>query len=124
MGSNNIYISREELDYAIHNIYTIKDLSLYFNTDSNQIYKFLKEYDLKEERIKISKEHAKIIKSQKFIGKKFNKLTVIREGEPVIRKNGRKRPMWVCRCDCGNYSIVDEYKLVSGGYKKLWMFGF
>jgi len=41
-------------------------------------------------------------------GRKFGKLTVIKEAE---KKNGKTH--WFCLCECGNKSIVDGYKLKS-----------
>ena len=44
--------------------------------------------------------------------KKFNKLTVI---DFAYNKNGRT--YWKCRCDCGNITIVEAYKLKIGHTK-------
>ena len=44
--------------------------------------------------------------------KKFNKLTVI---DFAYNKNGRT--YWKCKCDCGNITIVEAYKLKTGHTK-------
>lgn len=51
-------------------------------------------------------------------GKKFGRLTVIKESDPQIRKDkkGRKK-MWLCKCDCGNEHIVSQDLLVGGHTK-------
>jgi hypothetical protein len=46
------------------------------------------------------------------VGKKFNKLTVIKWDS--IKNHGS---MWYCLCDCGNTAIVRGYQLVNGGTK-------
>lgn len=50
-------------------------------------------------------------------GQKFGKLTVIRRGESRITPSGKPRVCWVCRCDCGNETIVDAQKLKVGHTK-------
>lgn len=35
-------------------------------------------------------------------GRKFGRLTVISRAEDHVQKNGRRRTMWLCRCDCGS----------------------
>lgn len=40
---------------------------------------------------------------------KFGRLTVVER----IEKNG-KRNYWLCKCDCGNISVVETFKLKSG----------
>lgn len=50
---------------------------------------------------------------QNLAGKKFGRLTPIAE-------NGRskyKSVLWLCKCDCGNYPIVDSRRLNSGNTK-------
>ena len=54
-------------------------------------------------------------KKLELVGQKFNRLTVIKEGEPkkyYDKSSGRyiTRSMWWCKCDCGNEDLV----LVSG----------
>lgn len=39
-------------------------------------------------------------------GERFGKLTVIERANDYIYKNGRHRSRWICRCDCGNTTIV------------------
>ena len=35
-------------------------------------------------------------------GKRFGKLVVIKRNGTLIRKNGNKKALWLCKCDCGN----------------------
>lgn len=47
------------------------------------------------------------------IGRKFNRLTVIdRDGA-----NRQGKPMWLCRCDCGNMTTVSDGSLKTGSTK-------
>lgn len=48
------------------------------------------------------------------IGKRFGKLTVIKEVEPIIRKSGKPVRQWLCQCDCGNQVIVQHTYLTTG----------
>ncbi len=41
-----------------------------------------------------------------YVGRRFGKLTVVSELEPRVDKNGRKRRVWLCRCDCGKMKPV------------------
>lgn len=50
-------------------------------------------------------------------GCKFGKLTVIQLAEPIISKSGTKRKRWICRCDCGNETIVLDQNLKNGTAK-------
>lgn len=51
-------------------------------------------------------------------GKKFNYLTVIKQEGFVVRDKGRKgNALWLCRCECGNTTIVDSSKIQSGRKK-------
>lgn len=46
-------------------------------------------------------------------GLRFNRLTVVRFGY----KTGRRRMLWLCKCDCGNEVLVDRSHLKSGHTK-------
>ena len=46
--------------------------------------------------------------------KRFGKLTVIKEVEPIIRKSGKPVRQWLCQCDCGNQVIVQHTYLTTG----------
>lgn len=46
-------------------------------------------------------------------GMKFNRLTVLKKSDKKIRG----KISWDCKCDCGNYTTVDTYKLKSGHTK-------
>lgn len=54
-------------------------------------------------------------------GFRYGKLTVIRQADSKYRKheNGRSYPinMWLCKCDCGNETIVSQSHLISGHTK-------
>ena len=47
-------------------------------------------------------------------GQRFGKLIVIKEGETRVTKGGRKIKTWICRCDCGNETVVVGSKLSFG----------
>ena len=47
-------------------------------------------------------------------GQRFNKLTVLDKAPPIFSKSGRKRLTWVCKCDCGNTTIVTASNLKHG----------
>lgn len=49
-------------------------------------------------------------KAQNLIGKQFGKLTVIKKTE--LRKDNR--PVWECKCICGNLTLVNSHELMSG----------
>lgn len=54
------------------------------------------------------------------IGDKVNELTVIRAGESRLRmKHGKLYPTkyWICRCNCGRETVVEDSKLKSGWTK-------
>ena len=55
------------------------------------------------------------------IGDKINKLTVIGEAEPRYfkHKNGKyySKKMWLCECECGGSTCVEDNKLKSGHTK-------
>ena len=63
------------------------------------------------------------------IGQKFNRLTVIKEGEPekyYNKKTGKymNRTRWWCKCDCGNENLilVVGANLKRGNPKVVWLF--
>jgi hypothetical protein len=51
------------------------------------------------------------------IGVKYGRLTIIKEVEPHIQPNGKKRRKFLCLCDCGNekYFLIENLK--DGGTK-------
>jgi len=51
------------------------------------------------------------------VEKKFGNFQVLKEVEPKIRNNGRKRRMVLCKCDCGKEKIVNLDSLLSGKSK-------
>lgn len=50
---------------------------------------------------------------EKWIGKKFGKLTVI-EPVRVVSNNGNSQWFWKIKCDCGNETIAKPYGLIKG----------
>ena len=54
---------------------------------------------------------------QNMIGKKFGKLTVIKRSGSHITPSGQKKPLWLCKCDCGNEKIVQSQDLKTGHTK-------
>lgn len=50
-------------------------------------------------------------------GDKFGKLTVIERAKNHIQPNGSSKIMWLCACDCGEFTIVSDDKLKSGHTK-------
>jgi hypothetical protein len=54
----------------------------------------------------------------KLIGKKFNKLTIIKYIGYILSKNGkRRRSGFQCECECGNLIVVQKDKIISGNKK-------
>ena len=43
-------------------------------------------------------------------GQKFNRLTVIKRSN----KNKNKKVYWLCKCECGNLTVVSSDKLKGG----------
>jgi hypothetical protein len=52
------------------------------------------------------------MKKENLLGRKFVRLLVIAEAEPV---GARRRSAWLCQCDCGNQKIVKTDELKGGG---------
>ena len=50
-------------------------------------------------------------------GKKFGFLTVIKRDKTHITAGGQRKVMWLCKCDCGNTTIVTSQDLKSGHTK-------
>ena len=48
-----------------------------------------------------------------YIGKRFGNLTVLEK----IRYSSTRSPLWKCRCDCGNFTLVRLDSLMSGSIK-------
>lgn len=55
-------------------------------------------------------------------GVKFNHLTVIKRAEDRIEPSGKKKIMWLCKCDCGKEIIVAGPNLKSGNTKSCGCF--
>lgn len=50
-------------------------------------------------------------------GKIFCRLTVIKRADDYISPNGHKITMWLCKCECGNYTMASKPTLDSGRKK-------
>ena len=45
-------------------------------------------------------------------GNRYGRLTVISQSEEdLIKSNGKKEALWLCKCDCGNMTKLPKYKL-------------
>lgn len=51
------------------------------------------------------------------VGDVFGRLTTIAPAEPYIEPNGRARPRWLCRCECGEERAINENALTRGATK-------
>lgn len=47
----------------------------------------------------------------------FGNLTVVKQVEDKIEPSGKHRPQWLCKCGCGNETIVVQSSLKSGNTK-------
>lgn len=59
---------------------------------------------------KIQKQEQAAARVNKHIGERYGKLTVIAN----TGKRTKKEPIWLCKCDCGNYKEVPTGSLMSG----------
>lgn len=57
---------------------------------------------------------AKKPDNSELIGRRFDKIEVISRTTDKIRPNGKKRPVYVCKCDCGNIVNVESQTLRAG----------
>ena len=46
------------------------------------------------------------------LGKRVHRWTLLSIGESLTSASGRKRPRWLCRCDCGNEKLVLQQSLL------------
>ena len=53
-------------------------------------------------------------KFQDLTGQKFCRLTVIERANDYVYPSGRHRAQWLCKCDCGNETIVKANDLKGG----------
>lgn len=49
--------------------------------------------------------------NQLYLGRRVFRWTLLSEGRPAISKGGRRRPRWLCRCDCGSVKLVLDQNL-------------
>lgn len=47
-------------------------------------------------------------------GKRFGRLTVIRQADDYVYPNGKRRTQWECLCDCGNTITAEQSNLKRG----------
>lgn len=52
-----------------------------------------------------------------YIGKRYGRLTVLEKTEETVRHGSTRSPLWRCRCDCGNITLVRLDSLTSGNIK-------
>lgn len=50
-------------------------------------------------------------KAENLTGRRFGKLVVVREVEPIRDSKGKKYHCWECKCDCGNTTFVTTQNL-------------
>jgi len=63
-------------------------------------------------------------KSKELIGKKYNKLTIIRLAEKDEYRTEKNRAIhFLCRCECGKEVIVNKHTLLNGDRNNCTMFG-
>lgn len=63
--------------------------------------------------------NIKVKPKQNLIGKTFNLLTVLEQGEDYVSPKGKRQVRWLCQCNCENKNIVliAQNHLVSGKIK-------
>ena len=52
--------------------------------------------------------------TEDLVGKRFGKLTVIKQMPRKAQPNGQKPTRWKCKCDCGHYTVVTTGNQKSG----------
>ena len=65
-------------------------------------------------------KHNRPLKKRDMIGKKFTKLTVVKENGFIYRGKGkykRRKIAWICKCDCGKEVSVAEDSLINKNTK-------
>lgn len=56
-------------------------------------------------------------------GNKYGRLTVIKQSEEdYIKPNGKREALWICKCECGNFTTLIKHKLTSGHTKSCGCF--
>jgi hypothetical protein len=53
-----------------------------------------------------------------YIGKKYNKLTIVNESEPYFKKNGSMFTTVICQCECGNITERIRFDFIIKGNVK------
>lgn len=51
-------------------------------------------------------------------GKRFSRLIVLKQVDDHVDPNGRRRPQWLCQCDCGSDPIIVLGDSLKGGHTK------
>lgn len=49
-----------------------------------------------------------------YIGKRYGRLTVLEKTKETVQHGSTRSPLWKCRCDCGNITLVRIDSLTSG----------
>lgn len=101
-------ITIETLQQYINEGKTSKEIADLFNCHFSTVRRFAK-----KNNIQWKSEQPK--KTEGFIGFKSGKLTVIAfYGYQRKGTKQRRRPFWLCQCECGNSKVVDNSNLLSG----------
>lgn len=61
----------------------------------------------------LSAELASLNSLNNLIGQRFGKLVVLYRGSDYVSPSGRHLVRWVCKCDCGNSTLVAAHQLTS-----------
>ena len=51
---------------------------------------------------------------QDLTGQRFGRLTVVKRAEDYVKPSGQHKTQWLCKCDCGNETVVVACNLKSG----------
>jgi hypothetical protein len=57
-----------------------------------------------------------IFKIEKYVGKVYGKLTILREDEPYRSIKGSVKKVMICQCECGNITSKRLDKVLSGDF--------
>lgn len=57
---------------------------------------------------------SNLIRGKDLTGRRFGKLTVIKEDGFIKKKDGRRARLWLCQCDCGNTCSIQHQYLTGG----------
>lgn len=80
-------------------------------------------YEGSDKEIKPIQVKDKVTPKENIIGKKFNRLTVLKQIEDYIYPNGKHAARYLCKCDCGNLKEICKGSLVGGNIKSCGCYG-